>query len=41
MCIRDSDYIVSAFGNADLIKYFKTQLTKQYPSAEILAEENL
>ena len=37
----NDDYIVSAFGNADLIKYFKTQLTKQYPSAEILAEENL
>lgn len=37
----NDDYIVSAFGNADLIKYFKTQLTKQYPSSEILAEENL
>ena len=35
------DYVVSAFGNTDLINYFKTQLTDQYPSAVILTEENL
>ncbi len=35
------DYIISAFGNADLIKYFKTQLEDQYPSAIILTEEKL
>ena len=35
------DYVVSAFVNTDLINYFKTQLTDQYPSAVILTEENL
>lgn len=35
------DYVVSAFGTGDNIEYFKGQLTKQYPSAELLAEESL
>lgn len=35
------DYVVSAFGNADLMKTFKTQLEENYPSISILAEENL
>lgn len=37
----NSDYVVSAFGNGEMIQTFKTALTKQYPSAKILAEENL
>lgn len=35
------DYVVSAFGNAEMVNYFKTQLEEQYPSVSILAEENL
>ncbi len=35
------DYVVSAFGNAELIGVFKEQLKEQYPSVKILAEENL
>lgn len=35
------DYVVSAFGNADLMKTFKTQLKENYPAVSILAEENL
>ena len=34
-------YVVSAFGNAEMVEYFKTQLTAAYPTAEILAEESL
>lgn len=36
-----SDYVVSAFGNGEMIQTFKTALTEQYPSAKILAEEAL
>lgn len=35
------EYVVSAFGNAEIIEYFKNQLTGQYPSAEMIAEESL
>ena len=34
-------YVVSVFGNAEMVEYFKTQLTAAYPTAEILAEESL
>ena len=34
-------YVVSAFGNAEMVEYFKTQLTSAYPTAEVLAEESL
>lgn len=35
----DSDYVVSAFGNGEMLQKFKTALTEQYPSATVLAEE--
>ena len=38
--IGDS-YVVSAFGNAEVIENFKTKLTAQYPVAEVLYEESL
>lgn len=34
-------YVVSAFGKSDTIGYFKEQLLKQYPSAEVFVEESL
>lgn len=38
--IGDS-YVVSAFGNAEIIETFKTKLTAEYPSAAIVYEESL
>ncbi len=34
-------YVVSAFGNAELIENFKTKLTTEYPVASVLYEESL
>lgn len=34
-------YVVSAFGNAEVIETFKTKLTAEYPMAEIMYEESL
>ncbi len=33
------DYVVTAFGNGDIIETFKTKLTTEYPEASILVEE--
>lgn len=38
--IGDS-YVVSAFGNADIIDTFKTKLVTEYPMSEVLYEESL
>lgn len=38
--IGDS-YVVSAFGNAEIIETFKTKLTAEYPAAQVLYEESL
>lgn len=35
------EYVVSAFGAADVIDTFKTKLTTEYPVAEIMFEESL
>ena len=35
------NYVVSAFGNAEVIETFKTKLTAEYPVAQVLYEENL
>ncbi|MBE6038378.1 MAG: hypothetical protein E7218_04155 [Anaerofustis stercorihominis] len=35
------EYVVSAFGNAELIENFKTKLTAKYTSAEVVYEESL
>ena len=35
------EYVVSAFGAADVIETFKTKLTTEYPMAEVMFEENL
>lgn len=35
------NYVVSAFGNAELIETFKTKLTAEYSVAQVLYEENL
>jgi len=35
------DYVVSAFGNADIIETFKTKLQASYDVAEVLYEESL
>ncbi len=37
----DGDYIVSAFGAADLISNFEAKLTATYPEAVLAASENL
>lgn len=36
----DENYVVSAFGNGDLIKLYQEKLTKQFPSAKLVVEEN-
>ncbi len=36
-----SEYIVSAFGNAEVIENFKTKLTETYSVAEVMYEESL
>ena len=36
-----NEYVVSAFGAADVIETFKTKLTTEYPMAEIMFEESL
>lgn len=38
--IGDS-YVVSAFGNAEIIENFKTKLTAEYPVASVVYEESL
>lgn len=35
------EYVVSAFGKADMIETFKTKLQAQYEAAEVIYEENL
>lgn len=35
------EYVVSAFGKADIIETFKTKLQAQYEAAEVIYEENL
>ena len=35
------DYLVTAFGNEEIITNFKTKLLEVYSSAEVLFEENL
>ena len=35
------NYVVSAFGNAEIIDTFKTKLTAEYPMSEIVYEESL
>jgi len=35
------DYVVSAFGNAEIIETFKTKLQAQYEASEVLYEESL
>ena len=35
------DYVVSAFGNAEVIEYFKTAITTVYADATVAVEENL
>lgn len=35
------EYVVSAFGNAEIIDNFKTKLTAQYDVAEVMYEESL
>ncbi len=37
--INIGDYIVSAFGNEDLVNTFKTKVTGSYPSATIISED--
>lgn len=34
-------YVVSAFGNAEIIETFKTKLTAEYPAASVVYEESL
>ena len=36
-----NEYVVSAFGNAEIIETFKTKLQGQYEAAEVLYEESL
>lgn len=35
------EYVVSAFGNAEIMENFKTKLLEQYDAAEVIYEENL
>ncbi len=35
------EYVVSAFGNAEIIETFKTKLTAEYPMAAVMYEEGL
>jgi len=35
------EYVVSAFGNAEIMEIFKTKLTAQYEAAEVMYEESL
>lgn len=35
------DYVVSAFGNGEVIEYFKTAITTVYADAKVAVEENL
>ncbi|MBR5230533.1 MAG: hypothetical protein IKW01_06690 [Firmicutes bacterium] len=39
--IQVGDYLVSAFGNAELIETFKNKVTKTYSNAKVLCEEPL
>ena len=39
--IQVGDYLISAFGNAELIETFKTKVTKTYSNAKVLCEEPL
>ena len=34
-------YVVSAFGNADILKNFETHLQEAYPAAKVIVEESL
>ncbi len=34
-------YVVSAFGNADILKNFEARLKEAYPGAEVMVEESL
>lgn len=36
-----SEYVVSAFGNAEVIENFKTKITETYSAAEVMYEESL
>ena len=36
-----NEYVVSAFGNAEVIETFKTKLSEQYEAAKIIYEESL
>ena len=36
-----SEYVVTAFGNAEVIENFKTHLTETYSAAEVVYEESL
>ena len=36
-----NEYVVSAFGNAEIMETFKTKLTAQYEAAEVMYEESL
>ena len=35
------DYVVSAFGNGEVIEYFKTAVTTVFANATVAVEENL
>lgn len=35
------DYVISAFGNAEIIEIFKTKVLAQYDAAEVMYEESL
>ena len=39
--ITVGDYVVSAYGMADLIDTFKTKLTSEYPTAAVVCEESI
>ncbi len=41
LCQLGEQYVVSAFGNGEMIEYFKTQLQEQYPGVTVVAEESL
>lgn len=41
LCQIGEQYVVSAFGNGEMIEYFKTQLQEQYPGVTVVAEESL
>lgn len=41
MILTVGDYVVSAYGMADLLETFKTKLTAEYPTAAVVCEENI